>query len=118
MMKKMSVILIVLALIATPAFAASAWKQEGVPYTTKMPNKFAFGLMNVLLGWTEIIKQPYKSAEAHQCVFTGLGRGLWYAVADTVGGAVHLVTFWCPKTDVPLPEGGVLPNCCSTKAVK
>ena len=31
----------------------------------------------------------------------------WNGVADTAGGAAHLVTFPVTKLDLPLPEGSV-----------
>ena len=36
----------------------------------------------------------------------GIG-GLYYAIADTLGGAIHLVTFPVTSLDVPLPNNGV-----------
>lgn len=116
MIKKVSILVLVLTLVSGSVFAfePSPWKKEGDSYPVKMKNKFAYGFSNVLLGWTEIFQEPYEAVKEKKCPLTGFGRGLWNAVGDTVGGAVHLVTFWCPKTDIPLPEGGIKPCACGS----
>ena len=108
-MRKVLALLMILTIISGSAFAAepSSWKKEGDTYGTKIRNKFWFGLANTAFGWTELFQEPAEAYQSKECVLTGFGKGLWHTVADTVGGAVHLVTFWCPKTDIPLPEGGV-----------
>ena len=100
MIKKVSILLVIFALNATPVFAAS----EGC--MGKCMGKLGYGLTNLLLGWTEIFQEPYKAAKSGGNVVKGLGKGLWNAVGDTVGGALHTITFFLPQVDVPLPEGG------------
>ena len=105
-MKKFFVFLMVFVLASAPAFAASPWNQPSVPYGQKAWNKFVYGFKNVIFGWTEILQEPMEAHKEGKCMLMGLGEGIGNALGDTVGGAIHLVTFWCPKTDIPLPEGG------------
>ena len=104
MMKKITVFLLVFALLASPAFAAfeaSPWTSES-GYGQKATGKLVFGLKNLLLGWTEIFTEPYESKSIQ-----GVGKGLFNGIVDTVGGALHTVTFFVPQVDVKLPDGGV-----------
>ena len=100
MIKKVSILVVVFALVAAPAFAAESQCME------KCMGKLGYGLTNLLLGWTEIFQEPYKAGKNGQNVLTGVGKGLWNAIGDTVGGALNTVTFFIPQIDVPLPEGG------------
>ena len=100
MIKKVSILLVIFALIASPAFAAGNQCME------KCAGKFGYGLTNVALGWTEILQEPYEAGKDGKNVVAGFGKGLVNAVGDTVGGALNLVTFFIPKLDIPLPEGG------------
>ncbi len=100
MLKKMAVFVTIFALAAGSAFAASDWA-SGASYGDKAIGKLKFGLTNVLLGWTELFTEPYESKS-----IDGVGSGLVNAIGDTIGGALHLVTFPLPMIDIPLPEGG------------
>lgn len=116
-MKKLSMILVVLMLVgALPSIglAASPWTTE-TPNSDKMVGKLGFGLKNLLLGWTEIIRQPVNGAkEEHVIGFTkGLATGLYDGVIYTLGGAMHVLTFPVTSIDVPLPNDGV--RCPITK---
>ena len=91
--------MVIFALMTAPAFAASSWANGS--YSDQAVGKFKFGLTNTLLGWTEIFTEPYASKSIE-----GVGKGLWNGIGDTVGGALHLVTFPFPMIDVPLPDGG------------
>lgn len=92
------------------AYAASPWT-EGKTYQDKVIGKLDFGFKNLLGGWTEIFTGPTKSKFQCKCVVTKsvvrVGKGVVYAIADTVGGALHVVTFPFPQIDVPLPNNGV-----------
>ena len=93
------------AMVPAIAFAESPWaEQEGYP--NRAGGKFAYGLENTALGWTELFTEPVESGKAHENVAVGFGRGLWNTIGDTVGGALHLVTFPFTTVDVPLPENG------------
>ena len=110
-MRKLSVVLIVLVLVSslpTLGWAASPWT-TGETYQSKMMGKLGFGLKNLLLGWTEIIRQPIEGAkEEHFAGFgKGLATGLYDGVLYTVGGALHVVTFPFADVDLPLPNDGV-----------
>ena len=84
---------------------SSPWTQE-TTYGGKVTGKLDFGIKNVLGGWTQMITQPKKFHKEGKCACQGLGKGIGYFIVDTVGGALHLVTFPIPF-DIPLPEGGV-----------
>ena len=105
MIKKVSILILIFSLLAAPAFAAIDFKAS--PWTTKTGcvdkavGKLGFGLKNLILGWTELFTEPYQ-----QKSLAGAGEGLFNTVADTVGGALHVVTFFLP-IDVKLPQGGV-----------
>lgn len=95
------------ALLAGPmaASAASPWA-DGATYSEKAVGKLKYGLTNTLLGWTSLFRTPAAEVQAGSNVVVGIGKGVWNAVGQTVGGALHLVTFPIPMIDVPLPEGG------------
>jgi len=106
--KRLGVVLVfALGLVAAPlvASAASPWA-EGATYGEKATGKLKYGLTNALLGWTSLFREPVQASQAGENVFVGIGRGVWNAVGQTVGGAAHAVTFPIPQIDIPLPEGG------------
>ena len=107
MSKRIGIWVIILALVAAPTavFAQSSWTQE-TGWGNQAKGKFVYGLKNVLLGWTELFTEPYEAATGGGNFFLGLGEGVWNGVGQTVGGALHLVTFPITQIDVPLPEGG------------
>ena len=102
---KIALLALLLVMLPTLAFAESPWaEQQG--YANRAGGKFAFGLENAALGWTEIFSEPVESGKNHENVAVGFGRGLWNTIGDTVGGALHLATFPFTTVDVPLPENG------------
>ena len=84
----------------------SPWKKR-TGWGRQAQGKLAFGARNTLLGWTEVVTEPYAAAQHGRSVAGGLVKGLWNGLADTLGGAAHLVTFPITSLDVPLPQGGV-----------
>lgn len=119
MLKRLFIGLIISTILTSPLFAfePSEWKKSEGAYHQTVGRKLGFGLKNLLLGWTEFFNEPYASMHVKESMVGGFGNGLWHAVADTVGGALHLVTFWSPQLDIPLPHGGVKSGCtaCSVK---
>ena len=99
-------ILLLTAFIPGAAFAASPWTEK-TTWSDKATAKLDFGFKNVFGGFTEIYTQPTKAHKDKTCVVKGLGKGIAYAVADTLGGALHIVTFPIVDLDVPLPENGI-----------
>ena len=85
--------------------AGSPWTQEE-GWGNQARGKFVYGFKNVLLGWTDLFSEPYEAINSGGNFFLGLGEGLWNGVGQTVGGALHLVTFPITGIDLPLPEGG------------
>lgn len=110
-MKKLSAVLMILLMVfamAAPAFAdASPWTMKNTN-SEKMLGKLDFGVKNLLFGWTELISRPLHGVQDNgiQGGFEGLGNGLYYGIAETLGGALHVVTFPITNLDVPLPNGG------------
>ena len=107
MSKRIGLWVFVLALVAAPtgALAASSWAMEQ-GWANQAKGKFVYGLKNPLLGWTAIFTEPKEAIDSGSNFFVGVGKGLWDATGQTVGGALHLVTFPITQIDVPLPEGG------------
>ena len=107
MSKRIGLWVFVVALVATPALAhaASPWMEEQ-GWGNQAKGKFVYGLKNTLLGWTELFTEPYEAVQNGENFFVGLGTGVWNGVGQTLGGALHFVTFPIPAIDVPLPEGG------------
>ena len=106
--KRLGVVVVLgIGLLAAPLFAsaASPWA-DGATYGEKATGKLKYGLTNALLGWTSLFREPVEASKAGENVFVGIGRGVWNAVGQTVGGAAHAVTFPIPQIDIPLPEGG------------
>ena len=105
-------IIVVFAVTAIPTigWAASPWTTEA-ENSGKMMGKLGFGVKNLLLGWTEIIRHPVKGVQGEGNKFEGfgkgLGTGLYHGLYDTVGGVLHVITFPFTNVDVPLPEDGV-----------
>ena len=107
-MKKVAAFLLVITIFFAcgSAFAASPWT-SGATYKDKVLGKLDFAVKNVLGGWTELINRPIKYHKDGKNVSEGVLMGVYYAIADTVGGALHLITFPIPAIDVPLPNDGV-----------
>lgn len=83
----------------------SPWVKKE-PYMEKIINKLGFGLTNGLTGWLAVFFEPYCA----QNKWTGLAKGAWRTITNTVGGSLHIVTFPVP-VDIPLPDGGVRFAC-------
>ena len=107
MSKRLGLWVVMLALVAAPsvASAASPWASE-MGWANQAKGKFVYGAKNTLLGWTELFTEPRDAVTSGGNFFVGVGKGLWNGVGQTVGGALHLVTFPITQIDVPLPEGG------------
>jgi hypothetical protein len=89
----------------TKDYTPSPWTNE-VGYTNRAVGKLGFGVKNILLGGTELFTEPKEAIDEGGNFFVGVGMGVKNAVFQTLGGAVHLVTFPITCLDAPLPEGG------------
>ena len=100
-------LVLALGVLAAPmlASAASSWA-DGATWGEQAGGKLKYGATNLLLGWTSLFREPVQASQAGENLFVGIGRGVWNAVGQTVGGAVDVVTFPIPQIDIPLPEGG------------
>ncbi len=90
----------------TKDYTASSWTSE-TSWSGRAVGKLGYGLKNLLLGWTDLFVEPKEAMDAGGNILSGLGTGLVQGVGNTVGGALHVVTFPLTELDVPLPEGGV-----------
>ncbi|MBI3321396.1 MAG: hypothetical protein HYZ91_03910 [Candidatus Omnitrophica bacterium] len=89
----------------TKNYTASPWTNE-VGWSNRAIGKLSFGLKNALLGWTDLFVEPREASQAGGTVLTGIGIGVKDALENTLGGAVHVLTFPLTELDAPLPEGG------------
>jgi len=89
----------------TKDYTASPWTSQ-VGWSNRAIGKLGFGAKNLLLGWTDLFVEPKQTMDEGGNVLVGLGKGLWEGVLNTVGGAVHIVTFPITGLDAPLPGGG------------
>lgn len=94
-----------LTLSLTPHYTPSPWTNE-VGYGKQACGKLAFGAKNLLFGWTDLYVEPQEANAEGRGVWNGVGAGVKDALENTLGGAVHVVTFILPQVDAPLPEGG------------
>ena len=90
----------------TEHYTSSPWTSE-TGYGAQAGGKLLFGVKNLLLGWTDLFTEPHEAVQSGEGIFRGLGYGLKDTIENELGGAVHLVTFFLPQIDAPLPEGGV-----------
>lgn len=67
------------------------------PYPAQAGTLLARGAANMLLGWTEMIRQPAQEAKEGHSAFTGIGKGVNRSVKRTLSGAGELLTFWMPR---------------------
>jgi hypothetical protein len=107
MRKQIGWVLFGAALLAAPmtASAVSPWANE-MTYGQKVTAKLKYGLTNTLLGWTSLVRTPVQASQAGENFFVSIWQGVWNAVGQTGGGALHAATFFLPQVDLPLPEGG------------
>src|SRR3989338_9318686 len=94
-----------LTLSLTKDYTPSPWTSE-TGYSNRAIGKLGFGIKNLLLGWTDLFVEPKEASDVGGNLFQGIGYGLKDAIENTLGGAVHIVTFLLPQIDAPLPEGG------------
>ena len=105
--KRLGIVVLGIALLTAPmaASAASPWASEST-WSQQATGKLKYGLTNALLGWTSLFRTPMKTHTDGENVLVGIGKGVWNAVGQTLGGIAHVVTFPIPAIDVPLPQGG------------
>ena len=94
-----------MTLSLTKDYTPSPWTSE-VGWANRAIGKLGFGVKNLLLGWTDLFVEPREASQAGGNVLQGIGVGVKDALENTLGGAVHLVTFPITCLDAPLQEGG------------
>ena len=70
---------------------------ESATYAEKAGNTLARGVLNLGLGWTELIRQPAKKAREGGNVFLGILNGVGHSATRSVRGLGEILTFWAPK---------------------
>lgn len=103
---RIAVWILLAMIVSTNVFAASPWTEK-TTYGEKALAKLEFGLQNLVAGWTQILSTPDEYRRADKNVLKGLQVGAGHALADTIGGALHTLTFFMTNVDIPLPENGV-----------
>ena len=83
-------------------------------YYERISDKFDFGAVNVIIGWTEFFTEPVDHCKRKKgilpCVGSGMvgtGHGLVNGSLDMVGGTINMATSFLPQFQFPLPQGGV-----------
>ncbi len=94
-----------ITLSVTEVYTSSSWTHE-TTYAQRAFHKLGFGLKNLFLGWTDLFTEPFAASKADENVIAATFVGIKDALENTLGGAVHLVTFPITGLDAPLPEGG------------
>ena len=94
-----------MTLSLTKDYTPSPWTRE-MGWGNRAGGKLAFGVKNLLLGWTDLFVEPKEAMDAGENVFKGIGIGLKDGIENELGGIVHLITFPITSLDAPLPEGG------------
>ena len=89
----------------TEDYTPSPWTSQ-VTYGSRFLHKLGFGAKNLLLGWVDVLTEPYEAGQAGESLMSGIGSGLKDGLFNELGGAVHLVTSPITGLDAPLPEGG------------
>jgi putative exosortase-associated protein (TIGR04073 family) len=79
--------------------------------------KLGRGLSNVLIGWTELVSQPYQMGHQQRlpiAIFGGIGKGAALTVARAGVGVYEILTFPFPvpagyepiiRPEIPMPVG-------------
>lgn len=100
--------------LINPLQAAETKLPAAPTYLDKVDEKFDWGALNFVAGWTEIVSQPvdrYKQASSKKDrVFKtalGLGEGVFNAVANVTGGFLNVLTSPLPQAKIPLPQNGI-----------
>jgi hypothetical protein len=76
---------------------------ESVRYTASWWGKITRGLVNVGLGWTNLIAQPKNAISEGDNLLKGIGKGFGYTGLRTIQGVVEILVFWLPPVqDEPL----------------
>ena len=70
---------------------------DDISYQEKASNTLARGILNFTLGWTEMIRQPAKTAKEDRNILAGIAIGAGASVTRTISGLGEILTFWTPR---------------------
>jgi putative exosortase-associated protein (TIGR04073 family) len=71
---------------------------ESQNFGKSAPGKIGRGVINILLGWTNLFAQPIQAGQSGGSVLSGIGNGFVYTFTRTVQGVVELGLFWLPPS--------------------
>lgn len=69
---------------------------ESQSFAKSAVGKIERGMVNILLGWTNLFAQPIQSGKTGGNVWSGIGNGFGHMLIRTVQGVVELGLFWLP----------------------
>ena len=95
-MKKSVAWVVILLLLSTSAYANVCTWAESKSWSVSAPCKLTRGILNLGLGWTNLLVQPFKG----DGVMNGIGLGLSNFTTRTIQGLGEILLFWLP----PAPE--------------
>ena len=95
------VIFMMISLLLAPAASYAACKcvdkVTSDNYGVRAPSRLLHGVINLGLGWTKLITEPFNSVEhENQNFVDGLFDGFGQATYYSVLGAWDIATFWFP----------------------
>ena len=71
---------------------------ESQSFAKSTPGKIQRGVVNILLGWTNLFAQPIQSGKTGENILSGIGNGFGYTIIRTIQGVVELGLFWLPPS--------------------
>ena len=80
-----------------PCPICSKTADETASYSSNATHTLARGAINILFGWTEMLRQPAEEVKSGGNLLSGIGKGVGQSLQRTASGAGELLTFWTPK---------------------
>ncbi len=71
---------------------------ESQSFAKSAPGKLGRGVVNILLGWTNLFAQPIQASKSNSSMLSGIGNGFGYTLIRTIQGVVELGLFWLPPS--------------------
>jgi len=71
---------------------------ESQSFAKSAPGKLGRGVVNILLGWTNLFAQPIQAGKSGGSILSGIGNGFSNTLIRTIQGVVELGLFWLPPS--------------------
>ena len=97
-----TVLLICSAFITGTAYAVKSWDETVTSnnYAERVPARLMHGIVNVALGWTQLIIEPARTfGDAGTTIYMGMVNGVTKTLYYTGTGVFDILTFWVPNPD-------------------